>query len=406
MECVGNESNPAMKIQTKAVHHGDRKKPGAAIPVTTPIYTASSFIYEDMRDLDRVFGHELEGQSYARYGNPTTDALEELLTSLESGAGTLACSSGMMAIQMAIGAALTDRKRSIVAAQAIYGATVGLLMNMLAPTGIEIRFVDFNNLEALQSAVEEEKPGCLLMETISNPLLRVARIDRIAEIANRAGAALIVDSTFGTPLVCRPLEFGAHIVTHSLTKYLSGHGDALGGAVISDAAHLNTLRTAARTVGPTLGPFESYLVMRGIKTFPLRMERQCQNACRVASWLASREDVDRVYFPADPSHPDAEAIRHLFTPGLFGAVVSIELRKAKNRDDIFRFMNALKMIVPATSVGDVHSMMLYPVISSHREISPKHRERMGIKENLVRLSVGIEAVEDITSDIEQALATI
>lgn len=395
-----------MQIHTKAVHHGDRKKPGKAIPVTTPIYTASSFIYDDMHNLDRVFGHEMEGQSYARYGNPTTDALEELLTSLESGAGALACSSGMMAIHMAIAAALTDRKRSIIAAQAIYGATVALLMNMLAPTGIEIRFVDFNNLEALQAAVDEEKPGCLVMETISNPLLRVARIDRIAEIANAGGAALIVDSTFATPLICRPLEWGAHMVTHSVTKYLSGHGDVLGGAVISDAAHLNTLRTAARTVGPSLGPFESYLAMRGVKTFPLRMERQCQNACRIASWLATRPDIDRVYFPADPKHPDAEAIRHLFTPNFFGAVISVELKNANTREDIFRFMNALKMIVPATSVGDVHSMMLYPVISSHREISPKHRERMGIKENLVRLSVGIEAVEDISADMEQALAAI
>ncbi|MCU1258239.1 MAG: cystathionine gamma-synthase, partial [Bryobacterales bacterium] len=307
----------SMKIQTKAVHHGDRKKPGNAIPVTTPIYAASSYIYEDVRELDRVFGHEIPGQSYARYSNPTTDALEELLTSLESGAGSLACSSGMMAIQMAIHAALADRKRSIVAAQAIYGATVSLLMNMLAPSGISVRFVDFNNLEALEAAVKEENPGCLLMETISNPLLRVAHIGRIAEIANAAGAALIVDSTFATPLICRPLEWGAHLVTHSLTKYLSGHGDVLAGAVISDGAHLDTLRAASRTVGPVLGPFESYLVMRGIKTFPLRMERQCQNACRVATWLASRPDVVRVFYPAEPNHPDPDAIRQLFAPGLF-----------------------------------------------------------------------------------------
>ncbi len=392
-----------MKIETRAVHHGDRKKAGTAIPVTTPIYTASSYIHDDLRDLDRVFAQEIPGQSYARYSNPTTDALEELLTSLESGAGSLACSSGMMAIQMAIQAALTDRRRSIIAAQAIYGATVSLLMNMLAPTGISVRFVDFNNLEALAAAVEEEKPGCLLMETISNPLLRVAPIDKVAEIARDAGAALVVDSTFATPLICRPLELGAHMVTHSLTKYLSGHGDVLAGSVTSDAAHLDILRTASRTVGPVIGPFESYLVMRGIKTFPLRMERQCQNACRIASWLAARPDVERVYYPADPKHPDSETIRRLFPSGLFGAVISFELKKARGKDEVFQFMNALKMIVPATSVGDVHTMMLYPVISSHRDISPKHRERMGIRDNLVRLSTGIEAVEDITADVEQAL---
>ena len=152
-----------------------------------------------------------------------------------------------------------------------------------------------------------------------------------------------------------------------------------------------------------LGPFESYLTMRGIKTFPLRMERQCANACRVATWLAGHPDVERVYFPGDPAHPDAATIQRLFPPGLYGAMVSFELKGA-GRDEVFRFMNALKMVVRATSLGDVHTMMLYPVMSSHREISPKHRERMGIRDNLVRLSVGIEAVEDIIADLEQAFA--
>jgi len=154
-----------------------------------------------------------------------------------------------------------------------------------------------------------------------------------------------------------------------------------------------------------LGPFESYLTIRGIKTLPLRMERQCANACRVASWLASHPAIERVYFPADPAHPDAAEIRRLLTPGLYGAIVSFELKGA-GREEVFRFMNALRMIVRATSLGDVHSMMLYPVMSSHREISPRHRERMGIRDNLVRLSVGIEAVEDIVEDLEQALARI
>ena len=162
------------------------------------------------------------------------------------------------------------------------------------------------------------------------------------------------------------------------------------------------MRTLARACGPILGPFDSYLAMRGIKTFPLRMERQCANACRVASWLASHPGVERVYFPADLAHPDAATIRQQFPQGLYGAIVSFELKDAA-RDDVFRFMDALKLVVRATSLGDVHTMMLYPVMSSHREISPKHRERMGIRENLVRLSVGIEAVEDILADIEQAL---
>jgi len=394
-----------VKIQTKAVHAGDRRKAGKHVPVTTPIYTASSYFYESMEELDRVFGQEDPGYCYSRYDNPTNAALEEQAAALEGGHGALACSSGMAAIHMALIAALADRRKSVLAANALYGATVSLLMNVLEPSGVSVRFADVWDLDAFSKAMEEAKPGCVLVETISNPLLRVAPLDRIAEIARAAGAALIVDNTFATPVLMRPLELGANFAVHSATKYLAGHGDVLGGIAVTDAAHFDGLRTLARAVGPVLGPFESYLTMRGIKTLPLRMERQCANACRVASWLASHGAIERVYFPADPAHPDAADIRRLLPPGLYGAIVSFELKGAR-RAEVFRFMNALRMIVRATSLGDVHSMMLYPVMSSHREISPRHRERMGIRDNLVRLSVGIEAVEDIVEDLEQALRQI
>jgi cystathionine beta-lyase/cystathionine gamma-synthase len=277
-------------------------------------------------------------------------------------------------------------------------------MNVFEPSGVAIRFADMCDLDAWRAVVAEAKPGCIVIETISNPLLRVGQIDRIAEIAREVGAALVVDNTFATPLLVRPLELGAHFSVHSITKYLAGHGDVLGGAVVTDEGHLQSVRSLSRTIGPVLGPFESYLTMRGIKTFPLRMERQCANACRVASWLSSHPRVEKVYFPADPKHPDAATIQRIFPANLFGAMVSFEIKDAA-RADVFRFMDSLKMIVRATSLGDVHSMMLYPVMSSHRELSPRHRERMGIRENLVRLSVGIEAPEDIIEDLAQALAT-
>ncbi|PYT23492.1 MAG: cystathionine gamma-synthase [Acidobacteria bacterium] len=391
-----------VKQHTKAVHAGDRKRAGSHIPVTTPINTAVSFFYENMEQLDRVFGREEPGFSYSRYDNPSNQALEELCASLESGHGALACSSGMAAIHVALLTALTDRRKSVVAANALYGATVNLLMNVLEPLGVEVRFVDVCNMAEVEAAIQETKPGCVLMETISNPLLRVGQIDKIAALTKSAGAALLVDNTFATPLLARPLEMGANLVVHSLTKFLAGHGDVLGGVVISDEAHYETLRTLSRTFGPVLGPFESYLAMRGIKTFAVRVERQCTNACRVASWLAARPEIARVHFPADPAHPDAAAIRRMLPNGLFGAIVTFELKSA-GRDDVFRFMNALQLVVPATSLGDVHSMMLYPAMSSHRELSPKHRERMGISDGMVRLSVGIESVEDIIADLEQAL---
>jgi cystathionine beta-lyase/cystathionine gamma-synthase len=392
-----------LKIHTQAVHAGDRTKPPAGIPVTNPIHTATSYFYESMEQLDRVFGREEEGYSYARYDNPSNAALEQLMTTLEHGAGSLACSSGMTAIQMALTVALADRRKSVLAANALYGATVGLLMNVVEPSGTAVRFVDTGDLDTLRAAIEETKPGCILIESISNPLLRVAEIDRIAALAREAGAALVVDNTFATPMLVRPLELGAHFSVHSVTKYLAGHGDVLGGAVVTDEQHLPALRSLSRLLGPVLGPLESYLTMRGIKTFPLRMERHCANACRVASWLASHPKVDRVHFPGDPQHPDASAIQRLFPPNLYGGMVSFEIAGSA-REGIFRFMDALQMIVRATSLGDVHSMMLYPVMSSHRDVAPKHRQRMGIRDNLVRLSVGIEAAEDIVADLEQALA--
>jgi cystathionine gamma-synthase/methionine-gamma-lyase len=391
-----------LKIETQAVHVGDRKKPGPAVPVTTPINLASSFFYDSMEQLDRVFARTEPGYSYARYDNPTNAALEELMTVLESGYGALACASGMAAVEMAVATGLADRRKSVVAADALYGATISLLMKVLEPAGVAVRFADVCDLDALRAAVAEARPGCILVETISNPLLRVPEIDRIAEIARQAGAALVVDNTFGTPLLVRPLELGANFTVHSVTKYLAGHGDVLGGIVVSDERHFEPLRALSRIIGPVLGPFESYLTMRGIKTFPLRMERQCANASHVARWLGAHPKVERVYFPGDPAHADAAAIRRLFPANLYGGMVSFEIKGA-GREDVFRFMDSLKLVVRATSLGDVHSMMLYPVMSSHREISPQHRQRMGIRDSLVRLSVGIEAVEDIVADLEQAL---
>jgi cystathionine beta-lyase/cystathionine gamma-synthase len=394
-----------MNIFTKAVHAGDRKKPGPQIPATTPIVTATTFFYETTEQLDRVFGNDEPGFAYSRYDNPTNNALEELACALENGYGALACSSGMLAIQTAIQTALLDRPKRIVAAGALYGATLNMLTKFFEPFGVDTRFVDICDLAGVRAAVDEYKPGCVLMETISNPLLRVGQIDRVAEIAQTANAALIVDNTFATPLLIRPLELGAHIVVHSATKYLAGHGDVLGGIIVSDESHYSTLRTLSKTIGPVMGPFEAYLTMRGIKTFPLRMERQCANACRIANWLATHPKVERVHYTGDPNHPDAAVVTRLFPTGLSGAMISFELQDA-GRDRVFAFMDALEMILRATSLGDVHTMVLYPAMSSHRDIAPKQRQRLGIGDNLIRLSIGIEAHADIIADLERGLAAV
>jgi cystathionine beta-lyase/cystathionine gamma-synthase len=391
-----------MKFDSLVVHAGDRKRNGGVVPSTTPIHLGTTYFYDNAATLDRIFGHEEEGYSYARYNNPTSEALEELTTALEGGHGSLACASGMAALQIAFQAALLDRAPRIVASQSIYGATIKLFDQVLSPLGIETTYVDICDKAAVEQAITEKQPGCVFMETISNPLLRVGAIDEVAELAKRAGAAFLVDSTFSTPMLMKPLALGANIVVHSATKYLAGHGDVLGGVVVSDAEHHEIVRTLSRIAGPVMGPFESYLTMRGIKTLALRFGRQCENACKLASWLASHPAVERVYYPADPNHPDAAAVKRLFASGLFGAIVSFEL-KGLDKQGVMAFMDRLKMIVPGTSLGDVHTLLLYPVMASHRDVSPRVRERMGIRENLVRVSLGIEAFDDIITDFDRAM---
>ncbi len=392
-----------MKFQSQVVHAGDRKRrPGQLVPATTPIHLSSTYFYDSAATLDRVLGHEEEGFCYARYASPTNTALEELTTELERGAGSLATASGMAAVQIAFQAALLDRPHSVVASHSIYGATVGFLDQVLEPSGVEITYVDICDPAKLEEIVTRKPPGCIFVESISNPLLRVGDMKRIADLAKDSGAAFIVDNTFATPMMIRPLEIGANMVVHSATKYLAGHGDVLGGVVISDEPHHEQIRMLSRLVGPVLGPFESYLTMRGIKTLALRFERQCRNAQRLAEWLRSHPCVDRVYYCDDPAHPDAEQIKRYFEPGLYGAILSFEIKHA-SKEHVLRFMDRLKMVVPGTSLGDVHTLLLYPWIASHRNVAPKMRERMGIKENLVRIAVGIEALDDIRSDLDQAL---
>lgn len=392
-----------MNFETQVVHTGDRKRiPQRGTPSTTPIYLSSTYFYETAETLDRIFGHEEEGPSYSRYTNPTNEALEELTTALEGGFGSLATSSGMTALQLAFQAALLDKAPRIVSAEAIYGATMKMLDVVLAPFHIETTYVDICDLAAVKATIERVKPGCVFMETISNPVLRVGDIEEIAKIAQANGATLIVDSTFSTPMLQKPLAAGANIVVHSATKYFAGHGDVLGGIIVSDEEHHETVRTLSRVVGGTLGPFESYLTMRGMKTLALRFERQCQNAAALAAWLSTHRSVEKVHYCGDPNHPDAACIKKSFTPGLFGAILSFEIKGA-DRAAVLQFMDRLKLIVPGTSLGDVHTLLLYPLIASHRDVAPKLRARQGIHDNLVRISAGIEALDDIKADLDAAL---
>jgi cystathionine gamma-synthase/methionine-gamma-lyase len=311
----------------------------------------------------------------------------------------------MAAVHAALMAAGTRAGQTVVCAADVYGATYALLARNLAELGIRTTFVDICDPDAVEAALAQAKPCALLCEIISNPLMKVADLPRLAEITRRHNAQLLVDATFATPYLLQGLKCGADYVIHSATKYLSGHGDVLAGVVACSGERAHTLREQLKLFGANLGPQEAWLALRGLKTLPLRMREQCANAQRVAAWLAAQAGVSRVNYPGLAQHPQHSLAESLFGGLGYGAMLSFELRD-QPREAVFRFMQRLKLIQPATTLGDVYSLVLYPAMSSHRALGPKLRAQLGIGENLVRMSVGIEAVDDIIADLEQALAAI
>jgi cystathionine beta-lyase/cystathionine gamma-synthase len=396
-------------FETRAVHSGEHRAEadgnGVFYPISTPIYASTTFSHPSIETTDRILGGEEEGYSYARYDNPTVRAFEEALVSLEApGAGggirAFAFGSGMAATHAAFASAELTSGATALAAEQLYGSTATLLVQIFGANGVETRFVDAYDLGAVEKKVAQLEPRALVVESISNPLLRVADIPAISEITRAAGAALIVDNTFGTPYLQRPLDLGADIVVHSATKYLSGHGDLTAGVVVAGPPYSDALEQLRKLVGGVLGPFEAWLGHRGLKTLPLRMDRQCENAREIAASLAAHPRVAKVNHPALEAHPDHETAGRVLADT--GGLVSFELA-AGGREEAFAFLDALKLCVKAPSLGDIYTLAIHPATSSHRELSPSRRERLGVGENLVRLSVGIEHPQDIISDLDQAL---
>ncbi len=390
-------------IFTEAVHGGERSSRPDFTPVSTAIYHSVGYLYDDMADLDAVFGGEQAGYVYARYGSPTVTGFERVIAGVEGAEDAVAFSSGMAAVHAALLSAGARAGAKVVSAADVYGATYALLERSLSTLGVQSCFVDITDLEQVRQAVASEQPAVVLCEIISNPLIKVADVPALVEIAHGAGASLIVDSTFATPYLYRPLEHGADYVLHSATKYIGGHGDVMAGVVACSAERALDLRERQKLLGANLGPQEAWLALRGMKTLPLRMRQHCANAQVVAEWLAGHPGVARVNYPGLPQHAQHELAQRLFEGRGFGGMLSFDLRGAGRRE-VFRFMEALRLVLPATTLGDVYSLTLYPAHSSHRMLSPQARAAIGIGDGLVRLSVGIEAAGDIIADLAQALA--
>ncbi len=395
-------------IFTRAVHAGERLAPMSNHkPVTTPIHPGVAFVTSDADELDAILDRTQDGYVYRRYQNPTTDAFTQAMAALEGGPRSLAYASGMAAIHGALLAAGVRAGSQVMAARDCYGATYTLLSQLLHSQGVTTHFVDITQTAAVAAQLADIRPVALLCETISNPLLKVADVPALTAAAHAVGAAVIVDSTFTTPYLCQPMAWGVDFVVHSITKYIGGHDDVLGGVVVmADRTHDQAFEQA-KMLGANLSPFEAWLALRGLKTLPLRMRQHCINANTVAHWLADHPAVARVNYPGLPDHPQhAMATRLLRDPSgapAYGGMVSFELR-AGAQAAVFRFLESLQLVLPATTLGDVYSLVLYPAATSHRALTPAERTAVGIGPGLVRLSVGIEEAADIIADLDQALA--
>lgn len=400
-------------FETRAVHAGRNSGPvpdpneprpeGLGTPVAPSIQPSSSYYFDQLSALDEAFQDPRKGYVYARHGGPTPTAFADAVAALEGTDGALAFSSGMAAIHAALVASEVGRGDTVLASRDLYGATQTLLTTFFASQGVRVQLVDATQVGAIEAAAKEARPKVIYVETISNPLLRLPDLAALGALAKDLGSTFIVDNTFASPYLCRPQEFGAQMVVHSATKYLGGHGDLTAGVVAAEARWLPALQLVSRLVGGTLGAFDAWLAMRGVRTLALRMERHCENAATVAAHLVGHPRVSRVHYPGLTNHPQHTlAARQLVGRG-YGGMVSFELKDA-GPQQAGRFMDQLRLILPAPTMGDVYSLALYPAQASHRGLSPEQRAELGIGDNLLRLSIGIEAITDVLDDLDQALA--
>src|SRR5712691_1919148 len=383
-----DNKNPAFGFSTLAIHAGQDADPATGATVV-PIYATSTYTQE-------APGRH-KGYEYSRSGNPTRTALERCLAALEGGERGLAFASGLAATNAVL--AQLKPGDEVAAAADLYGGTFRILERVFKPWGLVARYTDDPSPDGFRKIITP-KTKMVWIETPTNPLLQIVDIASIADLTHKAGAVLAVDNTFASPYLQQPIKLGADLVVHSTTKYLGGHSDVVGGAVIGRRELLQPIAFYQNAAGGVPGPFDAWLTLRGIKTLALRMERHCANARRLAAWLAEQPQVRRVYYPGLPSHPGHELARRQMRD--FGGMISISLKAGK--EAALQLLTRTKLFSLAESLGGVESLIGHPATMTHASIPAELRQARGIDDGLVRLSVGIEDVADLQEDLRQALA--
>ena len=388
-------------LGTTAIHAGTLKNLYGTLAM--PIYQTSTFIFDSAEQGGRRFALEEAGYIYTRLGNPTTTVLENKIAALEEGETAVATSSGMGAISSTLWTVLKAGDH-VVTDKTLYGCTFALMCHGLTRFGIEVTFVDTSNLDEVKNAMKENT-RVIYLETPANPNLKIVDLEVLSKLAHtNPNTLVIVDNTFATPYMQKPLKLGADIVVHSVTKYINGHGDVIAGLVITNKELADQIRFVGLKdmTGAVLGPQDAYYIIRGMKTFEIRMERHCKNAKKVVEFLNKHPKIERVYYPGLETHPGHEIAKKQMKD--FGAMISFELKGGFEAGKTL--LNNLKLCSLAVSLGDTETLIQHPASMTHSPYTKEEREAAGITDGLVRLSVGLENVEDIIEDLKQGLEKI
>ncbi len=425
-----------MKIETIAVHGGYTPDPTTKA-VAVPIYQTVAYAFDNTQHGADLFDLKVAGNIYSRIMNPTNGVLEARVAALEGGIGALAVASGMSAIAYAI-QTITEAGDNIVSASTLYGGTYNLFAHTFPQMGIEVRFADYRDPASFGKLVDA-RTKAVYCESIGNPLGNITDIAALAKVAHDHGVPLIVDNTVPSPYLCRPFEHGADIVVHSLTKYLGGHGTTIGGAVVDsgkfpwaehkarfkrlnepDVSYHGVVYTEAlgpaafigrcrvvplRNMGAALSPMNAFQILTGIETLALRMDRICENAVKVATYLQKHAKVASVNYAGLPDHEDHALVKKIMG-GRASGIISFTLKGAQGREAGARFQDALKLFTRLVNIGDAKSLACHPASTTHRQLNPQELAKAGVSEGMVRLSVGIEHIDDLIADLEQSLAAV
>jgi O-acetylhomoserine (thiol)-lyase len=425
-----------MKLETIAVHGGYTPDPTTKA-VAVPIYQTVAYAFDNTQHGADLFDLKVAGNIYSRIMNPTNGVLEARVAALEGGIGALAVASGMSAIAYAI-QTITEAGDNIISASTLYGGTYNLFAHTFPQMGIEVRFADYRDPSSFGKLIDA-RTKAIYCESIGNPLGNITDITALAKVAHDHGVPLIVDNTVPSPYLCRPFEHGADIVVHSLTKYLGGHGTSIGGAVVDSgkfpwaehkarfkrlnepdvsyhgvvytealgpAAYIGRCRVVPlRNMGAALSPMNAFQILQGIETLALRMDRICENAVKVATHLQKHAKVASVNYAGLPDHPDHALVKKMMG-GRASGIISFTLKGSEGREAGARFQDALKLFTRLVNIGDAKSLACHPASTTHRQLNPAELAKAGVSEGMVRLSVGIEHIDDLIADLEQALAAV